>query len=247
MLQFTIKDDTKPWSKKEVRQAMSKAIDRQLIIENVYGGEAALTGPISPGYGDWPLSEEELATKWFVYDPDGARKLMADAGFADGFEITLYSLPDDISRICEIVKEQLRDLNITVNVVVEELGTFAKRNGEGNFDWCATARGMRGDPTGFVVDFGRPNVSAAAKWFNNGDGWKNQEIIDNFEKAAINLDSASRHQQITRIQELVLEEAPHIYLVQNKKFHAIRKDLKDMYVDYTDFLTGLRNTARFEA
>ena len=247
VLQFTIKDASKPWSKKEVRQAMSKAIDRQLIIDNVYAGEAALTGPISPGYGDWPLSNDDLANKWFQYDPDGAKKLLTDAGFADGFEITLYSLPDDLSRIAEIVKEQLRELKITVNVVVEELGTFAKRNGEGDFDWCLTARGMRGDPTGFVVDFGRPNVSAAAKWFNNGDGWKNQEIIDNFEAAAINLDSVTRHEQIKKIQELVIDEAPHIYLVQSKKFHAVRKELKDMYVDYTDFLTGLRNTARLEA
>jgi hypothetical protein len=44
-----------------------------------------------------------------------------------------------------------------------------------------------------------------------------------------------------------MEEAPHIYLVQNKKFHAVRSELKDMYVDYTDFLTGLRSSARLEA
>ncbi|CAA9226883.1 MAG: ABC transporter, substrate-binding protein (cluster 5, nickel/peptides/opines), partial [uncultured Chloroflexia bacterium] len=86
VLQFTIKDNTKPWSNKQVRQAMSKAIDRQLIIENVYAGEAALTGPIAPGYGDWPLPDEELANTWFKYDPDAARQLMSDAGFADGFE-----------------------------------------------------------------------------------------------------------------------------------------------------------------
>ncbi len=106
---------------------------------------------------------------------------------------------------------------------------------------------MRGDPTGFVVDFGRPNVSAAAKWFNNGDGWKNDEIIQLFEAGAVNLDPASRLQQFHRIQELVMDEAPHIYLVQNKKFHAVRKELKDMYVAYTDFLTGVRTTARLEA
>lgn len=247
VLQFTIKDDSKPWSKKEVRQAMSRAIDRQLIIENVYGGEAALTGPIPPGYGEFPIPDADLAATWLKYDPDEAKQLMADAGYADGFEITLYSRTDDFARISEIVKEQLRELNITVNVVVEELSTFAKRNGDGDFDWCTTGRGMRGDPTGFVVDFGRPNVSAAAKWFNNGDGWKNQEIIDTFEAAAINLDQASRLEQFKKIQELVMDEAPHIYLVQNRKFHAVRKELKDMYVAYTDFLTGLRSSARLEA
>ena len=246
VLQFTIKGDGKPWNKKEVRQAISHAIDRQMIIENVYGGEAELSGPIPPGYGDWALPQEELANNWLKFDLEQATKLMADAGHADGFEITLYSRPDDFARISEIVKEQLRAINVTVNVVVEELGTFATRNGEGNFDWCTTGRGMRHDPTGFVVDFGRPTVSAAAKWFNNGEGWRNDEIIQQFEAAAVNLDDASRHQQFRRIQELVLDEAPHIYLVQSKKFHAVRKELKDMYVSYTDFLTGLRTTARLE-
>jgi peptide/nickel transport system substrate-binding protein len=247
VLQFTIKGEGKPWENKLVRQAMNFAIDRQMLIDNVYGGEAEFTGPIPPGYGEWPIPDDELRNKWLRYDPDEAKRLMAEAGYADGFDITLHSRTDDFAQISEIVKEQLRAININVNVVVEELGTFAKRNGDGDFEWCTTGRGMRGDPTGFVVDFGRPNVSAAANWFKSGEGWKNDEIMELFEAGAVNLDIPSRLQQFRRIQELVMEEAPHIYLVQNKKFHAVRSELKDMYVDYTDFLTGLRSSARLEA
>ncbi|MSP11645.1 MAG: hypothetical protein EXR62_01675 [Chloroflexi bacterium] len=128
VLQFTIKGDGKPWNKKEVRQAISKAIDRQVIIDNVYAGEALLTGPVPPGYGDWFLPQEELASKWFKYDVAGAQKLMADAGFKDGFEITLNAIsqPAEYTQIAEVVKEQLKKINITVKVVSEELGTIAK-------------------------------------------------------------------------------------------------------------------------
>jgi ABC-type transport system substrate-binding protein len=43
-----------------------------------------------------------------------------------------------------------------------------------------------------------------------------------------------------KIQELILEEAPHVYLVQNYKFQVVRNSVKNMAVSFTDFLTSLR-------
>jgi peptide/nickel transport system substrate-binding protein len=59
VIQFNTTEDV-PWRDARVRQAINLAIDRQEIIDNVYGGSAELTGAISPGYGEWPLSEDEL-------------------------------------------------------------------------------------------------------------------------------------------------------------------------------------------
>ncbi len=168
---------------------------------------------------------------------------MADAGFADGFAITLYAIANhDATQTAEVVQEQLRAINIEVEIISEEIGTFAQRVGEGTFDWCSTGRGMRPDPTRFVNDFGAPDQGVAAKWFNNGDGWSNEELVGLYQEALVNLDSATRHEQIRRIQEIVLEEAPHIYICQPYKFHAVRNEVKDMYVAFNDFHTGLRTT-----
>ena len=65
-------------------------------------------------------------------------------------------------------------------------------------------------------------------------------MSDLYQKAKVELDSAERHKQIRRIQELVLDEAPHIYIAQPYKFHAVRNELKDMYVAFNDFHPGLR-------
>lgn len=229
VLQFTLMGDGKPWNDIRVRQAISKAIDRQQIVDNVFGGEAQLTGPIPPGYGDWFIPAEELAEKWFKQDLDAAKKLMADAGHADGFDITLYAIANhDATQTAEVVQQQLKELKINVKVISEEIGPFAKRVGDGTFDWCSTGRGMRPDVTGYVNDFGNPAIGQGATWFKKGEGWKNAEMSELFQKAKIELKSEERHKQIRRIQELVLEEAPHIYICQPYKFHAVSKKLKDM-------------------
>lgn len=242
VLQFTIKGDGKPWNKKEVRQAMSKAINRQEIIDKVYSGEAFLTGPVPPGYGDWFIPNDELANKWLKFDLDAAKKLMADAGFANGFEVTLnaISAPNDYTQIAEVVKEHLKKINIEVKVASEELGTIAKRVGDGTFDFLATGRGMRHDVTGHIVDFGRPDQGGAKPWFAEGKGWKSQEAADLFEKLLVNLDQKTRREQSKRIQEIVLDENPHIYLVQPFVFHAVRNRIKNHYVSFTNFNPSLR-------
>jgi peptide/nickel transport system substrate-binding protein len=239
VLQFTIKGDGKPWNKKEVRQAMSKAINRQDIIDKVFSGEAVLTGPVPPGYGDWFIKPEELAAGPFNYDVEGAKKLMATAGYPNGFDVTLYAIsaPITYTQIAEVVKENLKQIGINVTVVPEELASIAKRVGDGSFDFLATGRGMRPDVTGYINDFGRPDQAAAKPWF---PGWKNQEAADLFEKLAVNLDNASRHTQARRIQDIVLDDVPHIYLVQDLKFQAVRNYVKNHYVSFTTFNVPLR-------
>lgn len=241
-LQLTIKGDGKPWNKKGVRQAMNLALNRQELIDKVYAGQAVMTGPVTTSYGDWFIPPDELAAKFYKQDVAAAKKLMADNGFANGFDITLYAIsqPVEYTQIAEIVKEQYKAIGINVNVVSEEIGPFAKRNGDGTFDFCSTGRGMRHDVSGFINEYGRPTVGAAATWFNKGDGWKNDEAIKNYDQLVQELDSAKRHQQARRIQEIALDEFPHFTTVQPYKFQIVRKQVMDMYVSFTDFNTGLR-------
>ncbi len=122
----------------------------------------------------------------------------------------------------------------------EEIAPFAKRNGEGNFDFCSTARGMRHDPSGYINEYGRPTTGSAAIWFNKGEGWSNKEAIENYDALVTTIDPAARHTQVRRIQEIALDEFPHFTLCQAYKFQAVRKDVMDMWVDFTDFNRGLR-------
>ncbi|MGH2616083.1 MAG: ABC transporter substrate-binding protein [Thermomicrobiales bacterium] len=237
VIQFNTVEDV-PWRDARVRQAINLAVDRQEIIDNVYGGAAQLTGAISPGYGDWPLSEDELRE---LYTPnlDQAMALMQEAGLADGFDVTLQAIaaPRDYTQIAEIVRERLRPLNINVAVEPLEIGTFAENIGAGTYQWASTGRGMRGDPSGFVVDF-RSGTANNVKWF--GDGWVNEEIDSLYDEALATADEAARMEAYTRIQQIIAEEVPHLYTVQPMKFQVANQRVSGMYVSYTDFNPGLR-------
>jgi peptide/nickel transport system substrate-binding protein len=227
-----------PWRDKRVRQAVSKAIDRQVIIDNVYAGNAELTGPIPPGYGDWPLSPDELAEHYAV-DIEGAKALLAEAGYEDGFSVSLIAIsaPRDYTQIAEIMAEQLKEINIDVSVEPQEIGTFVESiNGE--FEWASTGGGMRGDPSGYFVPFRSADDGLYPIQF--GDGWQSDEIDQLYDEGLATTDQAERLEIYRRLQELVLDEIPYLYTVQPKKFQVVNRRVSGMYVAYTDFNTGLR-------
>jgi peptide/nickel transport system substrate-binding protein len=240
VIHFNMTDTSKPWVDVRVRQAINLAVDRQVIIDNVYAGDAELTGPIPPGYGEWPIPEEDLRSTYYVTDVERAKELIAEAGYADGFEVTCQaaSTPQDRSQIAQVIKEQLQQLNITVNVEPLEIGTFAENVGNGNFEWASTARGMRGDPSGFVVDFSSGNGLHDVMF---GEGWSNDELDQLYDEALVTLDVEQRLKMYRRIQEIIIsEEVANLYTVQDRKFHALNNRVEGMYVSYTGDNRGLR-------
>ena len=226
-----------PWRDVRVRQAISKVIDRQEIIDKVYAGSAELTTAIPPGYGIWPLDAAEVAEGYTV-DVAGAQALMAEADYADGFEVVLQAISGgDHVRIAEIVQQALQQINIEVSVEPIEIGTFAENVGNGAFEWAQTARGMRGDPSAHVVDF-RSGTSNNVNWF--GDGWISEELDALYDEGLASLDEARRKEIYDEIQRIIMTEAPNIYTVQSMKFQAVRNELQGMYVFYGNTNPGLR-------
>ncbi len=79
--------DKNPLKDARVRKALSKMINRPAIVERVMEGEAIPAGQLVPDF----LFGATKNLKVETFDPEGARKLLAEAGYPDGFEITLYA------------------------------------------------------------------------------------------------------------------------------------------------------------
>ena len=238
-LQMTIKrGEDKPWHNQAVRLAVMHAINRDDIIKRVYSGEAEYSGHVPPGYGPWPLSDKDLREKYEKFDLPLAKKLMADAGFAKGFQVTMTTFAlQDYPLISAVVQSQLKKINIDVQIVAQEAGTFAANNGRGSFDWDLTGRGMRGDVDGYVAEF-HPAAPVFNIWYPEYRAVKAWRGIGN---GRIQLDPAKRLPIYQAAQRELLLNPVQIPLVAIKKYQVVRKRVKNMYVAFSDFNTGLRN------
>jgi peptide/nickel transport system substrate-binding protein len=238
-LQMTIKrNEDKPWHDQRVRLAVNHAINRDDIIKRVYSGEAEYSGHVPPGYGPWPLSDKELREKYEKFDLPMAKKLMADAGQSKGFSVTMTTFAlQDYPLISAVVQSQLKKINIDVQIVAQEAGTFAANNGRGTFDWDLTGRGMRGDVDGYVAEF-HPAAPVFNIWYPEYRSVKAWRGIGN---GRIQLDPAKRIPIYQAAQRELLLNPVQIPLVAIKKYQVVRKRVKNMYVAFSDFNTGLRN------
>lgn len=100
-----------PLAETEVRQAIRHAIDRSALVDTAWSGYGTLIGSMVPPSDPW---YEDL-TGMFPYDPDRARELLADAGYEDGFSVTMQVPPPGYARAsAQFVASQLGAVGITV-------------------------------------------------------------------------------------------------------------------------------------
>ncbi|MDO5624331.1 MAG: ABC transporter substrate-binding protein [Pseudomonadota bacterium] len=123
-LQFSSVKGKNPFKDKRVRQAFYQAIDIEGIKKTVMRDASRPTGlMVGPGINGWAAAQD----KRLPYDPDAARKLLAEAGYADGFELTM-NCPNDRyvndAQICQAVAANLSRIGVKINLQAETKGTY---------------------------------------------------------------------------------------------------------------------------
>src|SRR5690606_34651186 len=111
-----------PLDKKEVRQAIRYAIDKQAIADALYAGYATTSkNPLPPVYLGYNDDVED-----YEYNPEKAKELLAEAGLADGFDIELVMSPTsrpympDPQTVAEIVQNNLAEIGVNVTISSHE-------------------------------------------------------------------------------------------------------------------------------
>jgi peptide/nickel transport system substrate-binding protein len=114
-----------PFDKLDVRRAVAMAIDRKSMIKSIRAG-GQLTGPVTPTFFG-ALPEDEVA-ELNPYDPDRAKKLLADAGYPNGFETSMVvtnGYGETIVREAQWVQQDLEKVGIKVKIDVQDYATYA--------------------------------------------------------------------------------------------------------------------------
>jgi dipeptide transport system substrate-binding protein len=160
-----------PLDRVEVRRALDMAIDKPAIIQAVFAGNATVaTNPMPPS--QWSYDK---ALKDAPYDPAKAKALLAQAGFASGFDITLWAMPvqrpynPNAQLMAQLIQQDWAKIGVRAKIVSYEWGEYnrrAKQGGEHDtilYGWS----GDNGDPDnwlGTLLGCDAVHGSNVSKW-----------------------------------------------------------------------------------
>lgn len=203
---IALNNQSGPFADIRVRHALAHALDRQLIVDKILNGNASLTnGILSPdAFG----KNESLPA--YEYDVDKAKALLAEAGFADGLDVTL-DVDGANKEIAEAIAAVAAEAGFRVGVVVGEVSTLRSRfrtKGEpidGQM-WLTSWGNGSLDPVGIFVPTHRTNDRG------NSSGYANPEVDALLDAANTETDRAKRATMYSEAEAIVNRDLPKIYL-----------------------------------
>jgi peptide/nickel transport system substrate-binding protein len=139
MSHISMRTDQKPYSDVRVRHAISLALDRQGITDATLEGVGILNPAVPAGLKEWSLPVKELGegARYFKYDPAEAKRLLAAAGYPNGFSasvcFTSYGSTILVDA-AQIVLKSLKDVGITATLDQKEYGAYITSCFYGKFD-----------------------------------------------------------------------------------------------------------------
>jgi dipeptide transport system substrate-binding protein len=217
-----------PYTNKLVRQAINMAIDRKAILTAIYQGAGEQAKNLIPPTM-WSYNK---SVQDYPYDPAKAKALLAEAGFPNGFETTLWAMPvqrpynPDARRMAEMMQSDLAKVGITAKIVSYEWGEYRKRVQNAEHDMALLGwTGDNGDPDNFFVPLAGCN--AAKIGGGSASKWCNQDFEALIQKAVTTINQAERTKLYEQAQVIMHEEAPFVLIAHSVVFLPMRKDVEN--------------------
>jgi peptide/nickel transport system substrate-binding protein len=241
---LAMNNDRKPFDQVKVRQALNHAINKPALIRAFFAdgrlGEAA-KNPMPPtlwGYND--------AIRDYAYDPARAKRLLAEAGYPQGFEMELWALPvvrpymPQGQRVAEAIQSDLAKIGVTVRITTYEWGTYLDKLGKGDHQAALIGWiGDNGDPDNFLYNL--LDASNARKGGStNYAFYRGQEAHRLLLKARRVSDPAARTRLYEEAQVAIHRDAPWVPLFHAKQMAAVRANVRG----FTLHPTGKAHFAR---
>lgn len=218
--QVRLRSDRAPGNDPRVVQAFKLATDRVVIFDLVTLGLGAVgrDSPIGPLFSAYYSEETPIPPR----DPEAARALLAEAGYADGLQMDLH-VPDTGDRpdLAVVLKEQWAEAGIDVNVIVEPESVYFGENGWLEVDLGITNWGSRPFPQ-FYLDV---MLVTGAKW--NESRFSDEELDRLAQVAGTTLDESERVEAYKEIQRILIERGPIIVPYFFAQLGAIRDDFEN--------------------
>ncbi|MDN7243130.1 ABC transporter substrate-binding protein [Planococcus sp. N028] len=205
--------EKKPFDDPKVRQAINMAINKEEIVNAFYNGLAeTATSPLPPslwGYDD--------TLDPYEYNVEEAKKLLAEAGYENGFETELYTMsnprpymPEPV-KIAEAIQSDLAEVGITAEIISSEWATYLDDTKQGKHSMAMYGwTGVMADPDNFLY----PNLSKTntEKPAQNIAFYKSDEFTSLITEARETIDQDKRIELYKQAQQLFQKDAPWVML-----------------------------------
>ena len=229
----------KPFDDLRVRQALCYAVDREHIIDLAFDGYGSLIGSsMYPAFGKY---FDDSLTNYYTYDVEKAKALLADAGYPDGFAMTI-TVPSNYQPhldTAQVIVEQLKQVGITAEILPVTWESWLND----------TYMGRQFQATVVGVDASTMTARALLERFtstagNNFINYNNAEYDAIFQAAIAAADDAAQTAAYKQAEANLTENAANVYIQDLADLVAIRKGLTGVrfYPIYVLDLSGIRYT-----
>jgi len=193
-----------PWDNPDARMAVAKAIDNEdLIARAFFGHGTPSVGPLAPAFG-WVYIPPDEVDNPQAFDLDEARELAAAVGL-DGVQVNLIGSADD-QRETEIIRNQLSEIGLNVQVEQMQTNAYVERRTAGEFDMTLLGSVVDADPDDGVWNYFHSTGPSNNIGYNNPDA---DRLVDGQRETA---DQEERTRLLQELQALVAGEAVYKFL-----------------------------------
>ena len=212
----------KPLDDPRVRKAISYAIDRQAVSEAAFFGYGTpLYGPPTIA-GSWYYNED--LSKTFKRDVEKAKQLLAEAGYAKGFDLELltYHGLQIYTVTAQIIQANLKEIGINVDIKLSEWAAVVENKNKGTYDFLIYGVTIKSpDPDVYSYYFG-----AESTYWAKPIGFSDATIEDLLQKGRATTDIEERKNIYRRVEQRVLDLAPWVHINWRANCHAFKDKVK---------------------
>ena len=210
-----------PFSDRRVRQAMNYAINTSKLLRLINDRGVVAHGVLPP---NMPGYNPDL--RGYPFAPDEARRLLASAGYAAGLSTTLWVRSDETAlRLAQSVQQDLADVGVAVRIKAIAWGPFLEA--------VRTPGLVPFFSLGWEADFPDPSnfldvlLHSRAIGTNNNTHYRNAEVDALLDAAAGALDAAARLAALRRAEELIVADAPWVFLYHPVSYVIVNARVRD--------------------
>ena len=217
--------DRNPLRDVRVRRAMSKAINRQALVDRVMEGAARATGQLMPDgmFGYAPALKPE------PFDPEGARKLLAEAGYPDGFGLTLHGPNDryvNDDQVAQTLAQMYSRIGIATKVETMPSSVYFSRANKLDFSvmlvgWGSDTAEASSPLKALLATYSKEKGMGQA----NRGRYSNAKMDAVLDQALATVDDARREKLLQQATEIAMSDLGIITLYHQENVWATRRGI----------------------